>query len=76
MQEQFDGFKDKLGGEEMAGFQDKLTAMKDSLAGLSEMSGTEMLTALGDIKTQGVELAAELMTLKNSVMGGGEEAAQ
>ena len=70
MEEQFNGIKDKLEAPKMEEIAGKFTALKDGLAGLSEMSGTEMFSALGDLRTQGAELAAELKTLAASVMGG------
>ncbi len=75
MQEQFAGIKDKLDENVVQDLQGRFDSLKGKMDGLADKSGTELVSALNEIKTEGAELAAKLKEATGTVTGGDDVAA-
>jgi PBP1b-binding outer membrane lipoprotein LpoB len=60
MEERFNAAKDSLDENVVQELQGKFTSLKAKLDALGDKTGTELLQALGEIRTEGAELAADL----------------
>ena len=60
MEEQFNKTKESLDENVVQDLQAKFTSLKTKLDALGDKTGTELVQALNEVKTEGAELAAEL----------------